>query len=295
MKEISNRRALSSPSGLAHDDHILPESRWLAVFIIPFLVVAFILLYFWPHDTGKLFAWTIKPGMTAMMLAAAYSGGIYFFTRAALAKQWHQVHLGFLPVSVFASLLAVATILHWDRFNHSHISFYTWVILYFTTPFLVFAVWLRNRATDRGETSPNELIIHPVIRLLIGITGLITLAVSLLLFLQPALMIRQWPWMLTPLTARVVGAMFALPGVVGLGIALERRWNAARIILEAQAISIVMILVAAAFSWSDFAVSNPLTWLFVGGLTFLLVALAVLYVSMEIRRRNAVKGRALSG
>lgn len=291
MKEISNRRANSSSSGLARDDRILPETRWLAVFIIPFLVVAFILLYFWPHNTDKLFAWTIKPGMTAMMLAAAYLGGIYFFTRAALAKHWHLVHLGFLPVTAFASLLGVATILHWDRFNHSHISFYTWAILYFTTPFLVFAVWLRNRATDRGVIEPNELITHPVIRLLIGITGLITLAISLFLFLQPALMIRLWPWMLTPLTARVVGAMFALPGVVGLGIALEKRWNAARIILEAQAISIAMILAAAAFSWSDFAASNPLTWLFVGGLSFLLLALAVLYACNEIFRRNAVEGR----
>ncbi len=50
------------------DDRILPETRWLAVFIIPFLVAAFILLYFWPHDTDKLFAWTITPSMTPMIL-----------------------------------------------------------------------------------------------------------------------------------------------------------------------------------------------------------------------------------
>ena len=181
-----------------------------------------------------------------------------------------------------------------NHINHSRISFYTWATLYFTTPFLVFAVWLRNRRTDRGTVEPSELIIHPVIRLFIGIIGLITLAVSLLLFLQPDLMIRQWPWMLTPLTARVVGAMFALPGVVGLGVALEQRWSAARIILEAQAFSIVMILIATARAWSDFEQSNAITWLFVGGLSFLLVALAALYVGIEIRRRNAVKGHSLS-
>jgi hypothetical protein len=294
MKEISNRHAFLSASGLAHDDRILPETRWLAALIIPFLVVAFIILYFWPHDTDKLFAWTIKPTITPMMLAAAYVGGIYFFTRAILAKQWHQVKLGFLPVTAFASLLGIATILHWDRFNHSHISFYIWATLYFTTPFLVFAVWLRNRRTDRGTVEPDDLIIHPAIRLCIGIIGLITLAVSLLLFLKPDLMIRQWPWVLTPLTARVLGAMFALPGIVGLGIATEKRWSAARIILEAQACSIAIMLLAAALAWSDFALSNPLTWLFVGGLSFLLVALAVLYISIEMYRRNVVKGRSLS-
>jgi hypothetical protein len=293
MKKRSNWPTILSSSDLAHDDRILPETRWLAALIIPFLVVAFIILYFWPHDTDKLFAWTITPIMTPMMLAAAYLGGIYFFARVLLAKQWHQVKLGVLPVTTFASLLGIATILHWDRFNHGHIAFFTWAALYFTTPFLVFAVWLRNRMTDPGLAEPDEVIIPRVIRLLIGIIGVITLAVSLLLFLQPALMIRLWPWILTPLTARVVGAMFALPGVVGLGIALEKRWSAARIILEAQAFSIAMILIAAARAWGDFQQSNPTTWLFVGGLSFLLVALAVLYAGIEIRR-NALKRHALS-
>ncbi|MDQ6660469.1 MAG: hypothetical protein M3Z24_05835 [Chloroflexota bacterium] len=293
MEEGNRKRDFFMPVGVVRDDRILPETRWLAVLIIPFLVAASILLFVWPNDTDKLFAWTIKPAMTPMMLAAAYLGGIYFFTRAALAKRWHLVNLGFLPVIAFASLLGIATILHWDRFNHSHISFYTWATLYFTTPFLVLAVWLRNRTTDRGTIEPSELIIPPVIRLFIGIIGLITLVVSLLLFLQPDLMIRQWPWMLTPLTARVVGAMFALPGVVGLGIALEKRWSAARIILEAQAFSIVMILIATARAWGDFEQSNAITWLFVGGLSFLLVALAALYASIEIHRRNAVKGHSL--
>jgi hypothetical protein len=294
MEEVSKKNGFFMPVGTVRDDRILPETRWLAVFIIPFLVAAFIILYFWPDDTAKLFAWTIKPSMTPMMLAAAYCGGIYFFTRAALAKRWHLVKVGFLPVITFASLLGIATILHWDRFNHSHISFFTWTALYFTTPFLVFAVWLRNRTTDPGTAESNEVIIPQVIRLFIGVVGVITLAVSLLLFLQPALMIRLWPWMLTPLTARVAGAMFALPAVVGLCIALEQRWSAARIILEAQAFSIVMILIATARAWSNFDQSNLSTWLFVGGLSFLLVALAALYASIEIHRRNAVKGHALN-
>ncbi len=294
MQERNNRSTILSPSGLGHDDRMLPETRWLAVFIIPFLVVAFILLYFWPSDTDKLFAWTIKPAMTPMMLAAAYAGGIYFFTRAALAKKWHLVKVGFLPVTAFATLLGIATILHWDRFNHSHISFFTWAALYFTTPFLVVAVWLRNRTTDPGTAEPHEVLIPQAIRLFIGVVGVMTLAVSVLLFLQPALMIHLWPWMLTPLTARVVGAMFALPGMVGLGIALEKRWSAARIILEAQAFSIVMILIATVRAWSDFAQSNPSTWLFVGGLSFLLAALAALYVGIELRRRNLVKAHWLS-
>lgn len=135
MKDSNNGQTFLCPSGLAGDDRILPETRWLAAVIIPFLVVAFVILYFLPHDTDKLFAWTIKPTMTPMMLGAAYLGGIYFFTRVIAAKQWHLVKLGFLPVTIFASLLGIATILHWDRFNHSHIS-----LIEATISFLFFRV-----------------------------------------------------------------------------------------------------------------------------------------------------------
>src|SRR5437016_10507934 len=109
MKERNNLDAFLSPSGLEHDDRILPETRWLAAVIIPFLVVAFVILYFWPNDTDKLFAWTIKTTMTPMMLAAAYLGGIYFFTRVIPAKQWNLVKLGVLLLRVLVSLLWIAT------------------------------------------------------------------------------------------------------------------------------------------------------------------------------------------
>ena len=45
----------------------------------------------------------------------------------------------------------------------------------------------------------------------------------LLLFLSPQAMIAVRPWTPTPLTARIVGVVFALPGLVGLGIALDKR------------------------------------------------------------------------
>ena len=110
---------------------VLPTTRWLALFIIPFLVVAAVILWFLPDQTGRLFAWPIRPPMTAMLLGTAYAGGIYFFTRVAFARQWHRVKVGFLPVATFSSLLCVATVLHWDRFTHGHVSFWTWVLLYF--------------------------------------------------------------------------------------------------------------------------------------------------------------------
>lgn len=127
------------------DDRLLAPTRWLAALIIPFLVVAFVILYFWPQDAGRLFAWPIAPSMTAMMLASAYLGGIWYFAGVWRARRWHHVHLGMLPVTAFSAMLGVATVLHWDRFTPGHISFITWTALYGIAPFLVMGAWLANR------------------------------------------------------------------------------------------------------------------------------------------------------
>jgi hypothetical protein len=60
---------MATDASVTHDDHVLPYTRGLSVFIAPFLVVAFVLLYFFPANTRQLFAWTIRPTMTPMVLA----------------------------------------------------------------------------------------------------------------------------------------------------------------------------------------------------------------------------------
>jgi hypothetical protein len=268
------------------DDRILPETRLVSAIIVPFLVAAFTILYLFPDHTKELFAWGIQPRMSAMMLGAAYIGGAYFFVRAAAFARWHWVKVGFLPVTTFATLMGIATILHWDRFNHSHISFFAWAALYFTTPFIVFLLWLRNRSTDPGPDTFPDRRVPRLVRLVIGIVGGLTLLTSIFLFLQPGFMISTWPWQLTPLTARVMGALFALTGVGELTIALDVRWSAVRIALQSQMIGIAMISLAIVFSWNNFNQANPLTWIFLASILFLLVVSPLLYIWMEMWGRE---------
>jgi hypothetical protein len=65
-----------------------------------------------------LFAWPIKPTMTPMVLASAYLGGAYFFVRVLSERHWNAIQAGFVSVTVFATLLGVATAIHWNKFNH---------------------------------------------------------------------------------------------------------------------------------------------------------------------------------
>jgi hypothetical protein len=87
-------------------DRVLLSTRVLAAVIIGFLVLAYAVLYPRPTDTRRLFAWEIKPTMSAMVLGSVYLGGAYFFLRVTRACQWHTVAGGFVPVGTFASLWA---------------------------------------------------------------------------------------------------------------------------------------------------------------------------------------------
>jgi len=108
---------------LVRDDRVLLATRWLSAIIIPFLLAAFGVLYLLPDHTGELFAWNIQPRMTAMMLGEAYLAGAYFFVRVIFSARWHWVAVGFLPVTTFATLMGISTILYWGRFNHSSAAF----------------------------------------------------------------------------------------------------------------------------------------------------------------------------
>jgi hypothetical protein len=265
-------------------DRVLAVTRVLSIAIIPFLLVAFVLLYFWPSadDTARLFAWRIVPGFTSMVLASVYLGGSYFFVRVARAAEWHTIGGGFVPVGLFASLMGIATIAHWDRFIHTNLAFWLWSALYFTTPILVFAVWLMNRR-EQSVTVVGDILLARGAVLLIGGLGVAAVATSLFLFLLPAAAIAIWPWKLTELTARVMGAIFIL-GAAGLGVYFDRRWSSIRILVQVAAVMLVLILIAAIRNYHDFDTTKPLTWVFAVGFMSMAVGTAILYSRLETMR-----------
>jgi hypothetical protein len=245
------------------DDRVLGFTRGLAAAIVPFLLVAFAVLYPWPGAATRIFAWPVRPGMTAMTLGAAYLGGAYYFLRVALARRWHTVKAGLPPVALFATLLGAATLVHWDRFSHRHVAFWLWAGLYFTTPVLVAVAWWRNRRHDR-PAAPTDALIPAAARLGLAVTGALALLTGAVLTLFPATVAGWWPWPLTPLTGRVTGAVLCLGGA-GLGVLWERRRSAARIPLQVAALMLVLLLVAGVRAHAQFASGRPLTWVFIVG------------------------------
>jgi hypothetical protein len=269
-------------------DRVFLFTRAVAVLVLPFLAAASILLYLFPTRTEELFAWTINPPLTAMFLASAYIGGIWFFVGVLLASRWHRVAAGFPAVVVFSILLAVATLMHWDRFHHGHISFITWAILYLTTPFLVLIALVANSRVYTGRLERQDYEIPLLGRLLPILIGLCALATGVLLYASPESLISVWPWELTPLTSRVVAAVLTLPGMVNLWLIIESRWSSFRLLFQAQWISLAFICLALILARGDLNWSRPATAWFVTGMIASLVVYAAFYAYCEFRARLMV-------
>lgn len=118
---------------------------------------------------------------------------------------------------------------------------------------------------------------------MIGGIGVLALAMGLFLFLAPAAAIRIWPWHLTPLTARVLGAIFCL-GLAGIGAPIDRRWSSARLPFQVAATMLALIIVAGICARTEFDPSNALTWVFAAGFVGLAAALIMVYARMERTR-----------
>lgn len=277
-------------AGTVRDDRVFPEIRAVAAFIVAVLIVAFVILYFLPSQTGDFFAWPIKPNMTPMLMGAGYISGAWFFVRGIFAPRWHWFGNGFLAITTFVWFMGVATFLHLDKFTPDHISFYAWLILYVVTPFLIPFLWYRNRVTDPGTPDPGDLVVPAQVRQLDGVVGAGMFTIAVVLFLLPfagADALKIWPWTVTPLTMQIIAGWFALPGVVGLVLSRDSRWSSWRIMLESQMLALILILVATGINWNLFNTGNVLTWVFVVGLSLLLLGVAALYFTMEARRRAA--------
>ena len=271
------------------DDRVLSRTRLLSAVIIPFLLAGFVLLYLFPGDTKRLFAWTIQPTMTAMVLASAYLGGAYFFLRVLREPHWNVVKTGLLSVALFAALLGIATIVHWDKFNHRHVAFWLWTALYFSTPFLVIGTWFANRRFA-AEARVDERRLGNVARWIVGLIGLLALTQGIVMFLAPTQVIAIWPWTLTPLTCRVVGAIFCL-GSAGIQALVDPRWSTLRLMLQVETLMVALMLIAAVRARAEFDTSRPVTWLMLSGFVGVLLGSMCLWWTMEMRLRPGVADR----
>lgn len=243
---------------------------------------AFVVLYFFPSRTKQLFAWPIAPPMTAMFIGASYINGVIFFTAVLLGKKWHRVWAPHIGVFLFATLLLIATYLHWDRFTHGHPVFYIWVFIYVVAPVLTPLALFWNCREDPHLADSPDAVVPFALRLLWLIPGVLFLGAAFYAFVSPAWLIPIWPWKATPLTMRVMMAFYSMLGVAVIAVVKEPRWSAWRIGLLGVIAWHALVVIAALLRQQDFPRGLFAGWWFYFEVV-VLAAAAGTFLFMQVR------------
>lgn len=196
------------------------ELRILLWLFAALALAAGFLLYILSGNTDETFSWTIKPSVTAAFLGGAYWAAFVLFVWSARQQLWVRARPFVLPVTVIAVGLLVATLIHLDKFHKDSLFGWFWIVAYIlVTPALGLALWFQMRAPRL--TAPPRAPLAPALRGVLVFEGVVLVGVGLALFIEPSTADDLWPWPLTPLTSRAIGAF-----LVGFGAAaLQAAWE----------------------------------------------------------------------
>ncbi len=261
--------------------------RVTAVVVVAVLLPALVILWGLPSQTADLWAWTIKPDLTPIFMGAGYGAGAYFFLRVYRTQRWHEVSVGVISAAVFALLMLVTTIVHYDKFNHGDapalaaIAFYGWTSVYVLSPWIVAWLWWRNERADPRVPEPDERLVPEGVRLAARVAAAGALLVAAIVLVAPAVAIDAWGWDLTPLTARVIGCFTAQVGTGFLLLSFDPRWSSWRVLVQTFLIAVVLLLAGALRARDAFDGDALLTWAYLAGLAGGAVALLALYRAMQ--------------
>jgi hypothetical protein len=183
-------------------------------------------LTFLTEQTATSFAWTIQAFMTAAFLGAGYLASFLLEFLAYREKTWANARVAVPSVFLFTTLTLVATLLHLDKFHlnspifSAMVAAYLWLAIYIAVP-IALLILLIYQIRLQGSTPKRKATLYTGMRLVLVAQGLLMLVTGLILFLFPATASTFWPWALTPLTSRAIGAW-----LIGIGvIALHMMWE----------------------------------------------------------------------
>jgi hypothetical protein len=196
------------------------ELRALLWFFASLALGAGVLLYVLSGNTDDTFSWTIKPPLTAAFLGGAYWAAFVLFAWSALQSFWVRTRPFVLPVTVIAVLLLAATLIHDDKFHKDSLFGWFWIVAYVAVPpLLALALWRQHRVPPVPEP-PRERLAQPL-RAVLVFEALVLAGAGVSLFVAPSSADSLWPWTLTPLTARAIGAFVAGFGAAAAQAAWE--------------------------------------------------------------------------
>lgn len=247
---------------------LLPISKaWFATAaLLDFLL--FLQLFVFTGNTERFFAWTIVAPLSESFLGAAYGAGALLMALSWRETQWENARIAVPSVLIFTLLTLAATLLHLDKFHlgapHAPTAIFFgwfWLVVYGVTPVVQALVLLRQAFHPGGQASNRQPLPSGLCFYLEG-QAILLLLIGGALLLFPAFLMPWWPWALTPLMARMIGAWLLGAGLILVHARLDgdrRRVRNGLIIYGLFGLFQLLALVRFA---GDVQWQNPFSWLY---------------------------------
>ena len=185
-----------------------------------FVLIAGFQLFVLSGRTEDFFAWTIDPPLTAAFLGAGYWSSAILELGSARRREWSRARLAMPAVLFFTTLTLVLTLVHLERFHLDSVFGLAWLAVYSAFPICMATIlFLQLRAP--GADAPRERGMPDWMRWALGAQAVVLFVYGAALYVAPVGAASLWPWTLTPLTGRAVGAWLLGTGFVAAHVAIE--------------------------------------------------------------------------
>ena len=187
-------------------------------------------LFLLPEHTDVYFSWTINPAITAAFLGVGYLTSFLLEFFSAHEKIWARARPAIPAVWIFTFLTLIITLFHIDRFHFGSpalitvVGTWVWLAVYIGVPIAMGILWI-HQVRQPGIDPPRIAPLPKWFRMILIVQGAIMLLVGIVMLFYPDLFIPIWPWNLSPLTCRAIGAWGVGIGTIALQAVWENDWS----------------------------------------------------------------------
>lgn len=251
-------------------------------------------LFVLTEQTERFFAWTIASPLTAAFLGAAYWASAVLELMASRERAWCNARIAVPAVLLFTTLTLVVTLLHSDRFHFgaplliTRVGTWTWLLVYALVPLILGALLVLQLRLP-GDDLPRAQPLPPAARWVFVAQAAVMGPLGLALLLAPAAAAPLWPWELTPLTGRAIGAWLTSLAVAAGHVAWENDLRRVRAASAAYTVLAALQLVALARYGGEVRWGGPAAWLYLGFLAAMLALGAYLLAGRQRPRVSALE------
>jgi hypothetical protein len=249
-------------------------------------------LFILTEQTDRFFAWTIASPLTAAFLGAAYWASFAIELAAARQRTWARARIAVPSVVIFTGLTLVVTLMHLDRFHFgdpdplTRFAAWVWLSVYVVVPPLLL-VLLAGQLRAPGIDMPRIAPLPAWVLIVLGAHAALLTIIGAALLIAPVAAAPLWPWALTPLTARAIGAWAFALGIAAAHSIAENDWARIHVATVSYTAFGILEVIALARYPGEFAWNTPQGWVF---LLFLASILVVGIYGWRVSARYAARG-----